>query len=130
MDDLEVSRNKILEDVGRWMAGADPGNKVLIRGILSLWMDKHRGPHGYITVAPLIDAFPKLIRAADEIRARMPAAMVRKVLRGLTLEAFVGDLVERYPDRRSLALRVKIRIQVILFRCHLWRDELLARLRG
>jgi hypothetical protein len=39
-------------------------------------------------------------------------------------------LVERYPDRRSLTRRVKIRIEVIMFRCHLWWDELLAGLRG
>ena len=126
MHDSEDSRQRGLDEAKRWMDAADAVDKLLIRAILFAWMRKHARLGGFVNVGLTIDAFPGFIRAAEAIRAKMPRAAVRRIMRESTVEAFVGDLLEGHPDRSKFPQRMNIRARVIGFRCRLWLLEIVS----
>src|SRR5580700_10312008 len=129
MHDLEDSRQRGLDDAKRWMDAADAVDQLLIRAILFAWMRKHARPGGFVNVGLTIDAFPGFIRTAEMIRAKMPKAAVRKIMRESTVEAFIGDLLEGHPDQSKFPQRITIGARVIGFRCRLWLLEVVSWIR-
>jgi hypothetical protein len=120
----ENELDAILKATGEMFNSFDSVDRLFFRFVFFRWKEVH-GPDGFINVATLIRALPELIFNAQRIRARTPKRQIRKMMRRLTLSAFVGDLNERYPNPQFLR-RFSISFQALTFRLRQFVSELMA----